>query len=149
MVHPLLVAGAAVSIGKLAYDHFRTHSHDELLKQTYNAVDNATDDSVAISAEHSVSDGEGTRDIEGIDGWPDMAVTGFGVSNLLIEVETAIALSKSPAEVIEQVEGFKKQGYRRVIVVQPDVVEAAEEVATEIGDTVHVTTPDGIVDLLY
>jgi len=148
MVHPLLVAGAAAGIGKLAYDHFRTYSHDELLEQTYNAVDAATDDSVAISTEHGVGDGAGTRDIEGIDGWPDMAVTGFGVSSLLIEVETATALNESSAEVIEQVKGFKMQGYSRVIVVQSDVVEAAKEVAAEIGGTVHVTTPDGVVDLL-
>lgn len=36
---------------------------------------------------------------------------------MLIEVETAGALEDRPGKVIEQVEGFKKQGYSRVIVV--------------------------------
>ncbi|WP_253739124.1 hypothetical protein [Halohasta salina] len=34
------------------------------------------------------------------------------------------------------------------IVVPGDAVAAAEELATEIGGTVHVTTPDGVADLL-
>ncbi|ATW88210.1 hypothetical protein halTADL_1440 [Halohasta litchfieldiae] len=122
--------------------------HDELLEQTYNAVDDATDDSVAIGAEHGVGDGEGTRDIDGINGWPDMAVTGFGVSSLLVEVESSDALAEKPEKVIEQVDGFQKNGYRRVIVVHSSLVDAAEELVDEINGKVHVKTPKRVIDLL-
>ena len=140
------VLGGAAVVGWLTSDS--EPEHDELLEQTYDAVDAATDDSVAISAEHGVGDGEGTRDIDEINGWPDMAVTGFGVSSLLIEVESADALAEKPGEVIEQVDGFRKSGYSRVIVVHSSVVDGAEELVAEIDGTVHVTTPDGVVDLL-
>jgi len=126
----------------------QTYDHDELLEAAYNAVDAATDESVAISSDHGVGNGKGIRSIDGIEGVPDMAVTGFGVPNLLIEVETPDALADRTADFIEQINGFQKQGYKRVLVVPSETTKAAAAVAEEIDGDVTVSTPSGVAELL-
>ncbi|ATW87992.1 hypothetical protein halTADL_1203 [Halohasta litchfieldiae] len=122
--------------------------HDELLEEAYNAVDSATDGSVAISSDHGVGNGEGIGSIDGIEGVPDMAVTSFGGPSLLVEVETPGALADRTADVIEQINGFQKQGYKRVLVVPSEATDAAVAVADDIGGKVTVSTPSGVAQLL-
>jgi len=80
--------------------------------EAYEAADAATNNSVAMSSDHCVGNGEGIGSIGGIEGVSDMAVTGFGVPNLLIEVETPDALADRTADVIGQINGFQEQSHK-------------------------------------
>jgi len=124
--------------------------HDDILEDTYAAIEAELDDDIETATDH----GEGEEDADGglavddIEGRPDLVISGFAVSNLIIEVETTDVIEKDQSHVIEQVSGFKKNGYTRVLVVPSDAVDTAEELVEEIDGTVHVRTPNSVVEMV-
>lgn len=147
MVHPVLIGGAIAVGGKLIADALdEPPEHDELLEDTYDAIEAAVDDELELPTDHGVGDDtDDTLSIDGIEGRPDLVLKGFEVRNTIIEVETADAIENRRGHVIEQIEGFRTNGYSRLLVVPDDAVEAAKELVEEIGGTVHVRTPGGVV----
>ena len=69
--------------------------------------------------------------------------------NLIIEVETTDVIENDQSHVINQVSGFKKNGYTRVLIVPADAVDAAEELVGEINGVVYVRTPSSVAELVY
>lgn len=125
-------------------------SHDELLEQTHKAVTAATDATVSVVADHGVgdSDTDGDLAVDGIEGRPDLVARAFDSANLIVEVETAQALADRTDHVAEQLDGFRKEGYRRVLVVPDMVTSAAETLVEDLEGEVTVSTPEQVAELL-
>ena len=150
MVHPLIIGGAAAIGGKIIVDALEEPpEHNDLLKQTYDTIESSVDSDIETPADHGVGEDDGgTLSIDGIEGRPDLVIKGFDIQNLIIEVETTNALEERPEEVINQVEGFRKQGYTRVLVVPKKSVEIAEGLAEEVSGKVQVKTPNSVGELV-
>ena len=125
-------------------------SHDELLEQTHRAVSSNTDTSVSIASGHGVGDDDSNGDlaVDGIEGRPDLVARAFDSANLIVEIETAQALANRTDHIADQLDGFRKEGYRRVLVVPEMVTSAADTLAEELEGEVTVATPDQVTELL-
>jgi len=124
--------------------------HDEILEQTHEAITAATDSTVSVVSDHGVGDDEPNGDlaVDGIEGRPDLVARAFDSANLIVEVETAEALANRTDHISEQLDGFRKEGYRRVLVVPEMVTSAADTLAEELEGEVTVATPDQVTELL-
>lgn len=148
MSYERLILGAAGVIGAAeAYRRWTTSKHDRLLKKAYKKASRAADDA-EVRAEHGIGGEEGNRDLDEIEGHPDLVVKGFSATNLIAEVETPDVLDNNPGHIIDQLEGYARQGYKRVLVVPSGATEAAKELCQDIEGDVVVSTPSGVADLV-
>lgn len=143
-----VAAGILAVIGGAAVlDHLSTSKHDRLLKKTYNTASWNTSSNTDVYTDHidpRKAAGNANGVVDGIEGIPDLVIHDFP-TNLIVEVEDAEGL-KRPQRVIDQLDGFSKQGAKRILVV-PDAEETltvGNEIAAEVDGTVTVETPKSL-----
>jgi len=128
--------------------------HNEVLRDTYYELDDATGDNAHIYIDHIDVDGdagnpEGT--ISDVDMVPDIVVVQQHAANLIIEVETVDGINDDPGHVVQQLNEFQTSGFKRLLVASEaevdDVFEWVEEVEDEglVEKEVTITTPERIV----
>lgn len=125
-------------------------SHDETVQATYDRLERAATRDATVYADH-IDDGPNPRgELDSVDHIPDIIVKAGSANNLIVEVETVDALREARVEARSQMRAFRKQGYRRVLVV-PSGQADDEAVTSFIEDSegvLNVATPKTIADLL-
>lgn len=71
---------------------------------------------------------ESTGRIDGINGEPDIISIDSTSANLIVEVETREAIAENGNHVLDQLQDYPTSGFKRVLVVPDDVVEACSQV---------------------
>ena len=161
-------AGAAVgaiggpigaTLGALAGYAFGSDesAHKETTRKTFYALKEAAPEA-NIYVDHVDPDGHAgsTRGaIDGLSHHPDIVLTGPpGRPNLIIEVETANGIGDDAEHAISQIEEFRVQGYKRVLVVPEkqleDVFEWVEECEDQglITGNLTLASPERVSKLL-
>ena len=131
-----------------AYRRWTTSKHDRLLKKAYKKAQRAVGDDAEVTAEHGIGGEKGNRDLDGIDGHPDLVIKGFSATNMIAEVETPDVIDNNPSHIIDQLEGYARQRYKRVLIVPSGATDAAKELCQDIDGKVVVSTPSGVADLV-
>jgi hypothetical protein len=124
--------------------------HDGLVKKTHKQLQQSAGESTSVYVDHhhySDSAAGNTRGLDlGINSIPDHVVQSPpGSPNLIVEVETSDSLD-SDAE--EQLEEFRLQGYKRVLVVPSSAADDAEAFVGDLDGQISVTTPSDVVELV-
>lgn len=144
-----LVSAAVVvsGIGYKLYEHATTSKHDRVLKKTYKRVSKNTSSEATIYADHIDVDAPNPKNVLAIDGVPDLILQGFTEPNLIVEVETEKSLNGTTRA---QLEGFRYQGFKTVLVIPPGDDDAAEGFLAEhdLDEVITLATPSGIANLI-
>lgn len=143
---PALAAVGAAAYGAVkGIEYLTTTEHDRALKKAYKVADKYTDSSATIFVDHVTDQPTPHGAVDGLTQVPDMVIRGNpDVPNVIVEVETADSLDRAYADARSQLEDFRTRGYRRLLVVPSDALEAAETLAGAVDGTVTVTTPKGL-----
>lgn len=154
MVWQYVAAASAAVVGYKLLDHVSTSSHDRTVKRTYKTLSRAAPADATVYADHITPGPNPESTVEGITGIPDVVVTSVEGNNLIIEVETAESLQERSAQVHEQLAGFGKRGYTRVLVV-PDSNHALaagtsflERRDDDLADSIQLATPRTVTEVL-
>lgn len=147
-------AGATVggAVGALLGSHER--KHNKTLREAYYQLREATGGEAKIYVDHidpTGAESGGTQNvIKAVSGAPDIVSIAQSYPNLIIEVETVEAIENNSAHVIQQLNDFQTQGFKRALVVPrievDEFVEWCEmhENNGNIRKEVTITTPSGI-----
>lgn len=152
MVHPALAAaGLAVGV-KVVDELFSDADHDTVVRDTFAELEREVPANANLYVDHIYDDKPNPRtglqkfDLEHV---PDIVVRSGAANNLIIEVETEDTLD---GEALDQLDEFRLQGYRRVLVVPDGNSEAVSEFEADLDDEVpgviNVATPDTVTELL-
>lgn len=143
----LVTAAVASGIGYKLYERATTSKHDRVLKKTYKTVSKNTSSEATIYAAHIDVDAPDPKNVLAIDGVPDLILQGFTEPNLVVEVETGKSLNGTTRA---QLEGFRYQGFKTVLVVPSGDVDAAEGFLAEhdLDEFITLATPSGIATLI-
>jgi len=108
--------------------------HDEVLRDTYQAVSSAATAESSIYVDHIDVDTAGNprSAAPGTAHIPDLVLTGFEDNNIVVEVETGDSLN---GDALDQLEDFSKPGYTRALVVPDSVVDDGIQFIEEYTDT--------------
>lgn len=127
--------------------------HNEVLRDTYYALDEATADEAYIYVDHIDVDGDDGNPegvISDVEMVPDIVVVHQNGANLVIEVETIDGINDDPQHAVDQLNDFQTSGFKRLLVAShaeaQDVVEWVENAEDEdhIEEEVTITTPEGV-----
>jgi len=150
MALPALVGAAAVAtVGWKVLSGPK--GHDGLVKKTHKQLQQSAGESTNIYVDyhHYTSDtaAGNTRGLDlGINSIPDHVVLSPpGSPNLIVEVETSESLN---GDAKEQLEEFRLQGYKRVLVVPSSATDDAEAFAGDLKGEITVTTPSDVEELV-
>lgn len=151
---PGALAGGA--IGSLLGS--REKKHNGALRETVYNLQKATDGEPRFYVDHIDPDGaeeRGPRNlVDDLTMEPDLVMIGQRYPNLIIEVETVAAIRENPGHVLDQLNDFRTQGFKRVLVVPEDdlneVMEWLEyqERENNIYSEVTVSTPERVIGVL-
>jgi len=127
--------------------------HNEVLRETYYGIDEATGEDARIYIDHIGVDGDAGNPegvISNVEMVPDIVVVQQHGANLVIEVETIDGIKDDPGHVVQQLNEFQTQGFKRLVVASEaeydDVLEWIEEAEDEdlIEQEVTIATPERI-----
>lgn len=136
-----------IVVAKLAYDVLSRTTHDEVVERTYEHLRETAGPDATIEVdlpEGAVPGADGSPDRIGRHR-PDLVLKGFDVPNAYVEVKVGEDLTPR-AEM--QLEAYRRGSYKRVLVVPEAVVPEAERFAERVEGTVHVTTPEGVEEVV-
>lgn len=129
--------------------------HDTVVENTYDALEGQLPADANIYADHLShrSEIDNPRgEVEDLTHVPDVVVKAGSVNSLLIEVETGKSLAEKGADAKEQLDDFRKSGYRCVLVVPEDAATLEGNDTHVEGfdqlEGVYVRTPSTVADLL-
>jgi len=107
--------------------------HDDVLKDTYQAVSQAAAADSSLYVDHIDVDAAGNprSATPGTDHVPDLVLTGFADNSIVVEVETGDSLN---GDALDQLEDFSKPGYTRALVVPDSVVDDGIQFIEEYTD---------------
>lgn len=109
--------------------------HGETIRHAYYEIREAASASTKLSVDHINPDGAETGSpeniIDDINGVPDIVVVDSTSANLIVEVETPESLKSEPRHIVEQLDDFRTQGFKRVLVVSDGVIYQVGEWAEE------------------
>jgi hypothetical protein len=120
-------------IGGLVGGAFGSHEerHQELIRQTHYTLSEQTSENATHYVDHIDPDGcepGNTQNVlDGVDGKPDLIVTDPGNMNLIIEAETWNGIQNDQQHALEQLEDFRKRGYKRLLVTPEEDIEQVTE----------------------
>jgi len=147
----LAIAGTVAAVAVLDRLSSTEKDHDDVLEDTYQAVESAAASRSSIYVDHINVDADGNprSALPGEDHILDLVLTGFADNNLVVEVETADTLDQTA---LDQLADFSTKGYRRVLVVPDGAVDDGaqllEDTATGDRERVVVCGPTDVADLL-
>ena len=125
-------------IGGLIGGAFGSHEerHQEVIRQTHYTLLEQTSENATHYVDHIDPDGSepgNTQNVlDGVNGKPDLIVTDPGNMNLIIEAETWPGIQDDEQHALEQLEDFRKRGYKRLLVApEEDIEEVTEWVETQ------------------
>lgn len=132
--------------------------HNKTLRETYYQLHEATDGEATYYVDHIEPKGAepgGTQNvITGVSGAPDIVCIAQRYSNLVVEVETVEAIENNSSHVIQQLNDFQTQGFKRALVVPESEVDDFKEWCEtheqngDIKQEVLISTPEAIGALL-
>lgn len=124
-------AGAVVGATIGGWLFGRESDHNDTLRKTFSAVMEATSDDAHLYVSHIDPGGaEPTSPqgvIDGVNGEPDIISIDSTSANLIVEVETMEAIAENGSHALGQLQDYRTSGFKRVLVVPEDEVEAAVE----------------------
>ncbi|WP_135306302.1 hypothetical protein [Haloarcula amylovorans] len=147
----LAIAGTVAAAYVLNRLSKSDRDHDDVLEETYHAVEAAVSTNASIYVDHIDVDAEGnTRSATpGNDHVPDLVVKSFADNNIVVEVETGDSLD---GDALDQLEDFAKPGYTRVLVVPDSAVDDGVHLIEEFTDgsteNIVVCGPSDVAKLL-
>ncbi|MFC3476292.1 hypothetical protein [Halobacterium litoreum] len=98
-------------------------------------------------------DGNTRNVLSAIDGDPDLIYSDVGgpTGSMIVEVETAEALTTQKSHVLEQLEDYRLSGYQTVLAMPAGQKEVAEEFVEEndVRDPIYVVEARAIGEFLY
>lgn len=124
--------------------------HDETVQATVDELEAVAPADATVYADHIDGVPNPRGEVDGLTHVPDVVVKAGSTNSLIIEIETVDSLREAQAEARSQVRDFRKQGYRRVLVV-PSGQADDETVTSFVEDSegvLNVATPKTIADLL-
>lgn len=127
--------------------------HDETIQRTYDILEKNVPTDATVYADH-IADGPNPRgELDGVNHVPDVIVKSRRANCLIIEVETAASLSANYSKARTQVQGLRKRGYRRVLLVPSgettsDPVRSFVEEFDSLDGELYLATPDSVCNLL-
>lgn len=150
MPHPVLVAVAA---GGFAYALLKSEkSHDQIVEEVYENLRYEAPSSASLYVDHVREDVPNPRtalEDHDLDHVPDVVCTSMVTSNLIVEVETEDTLDD---DALSQLNEFRLQGYRRVLVVPNGDSETVSKFERRLNDEIPgkitVATPEKVPELL-
>lgn len=124
-------AGAVVGATVGGWLFGRESDHNDTLRKTFSAVEEATSDSAHLYVSHIDPDGAETTSPQGViddvEGEPDIISIDSTSANLIVEVETMKAIADNGDHALGQLNDYRTSGFKRVLVVPEDEIEAAVE----------------------
>jgi len=124
-------AGAVVGATLGGWLFGQESNHNDTLRKTFTALKEATSDDAHLYVSHIDPDGaESTSPqgvIEGVTGEPDIISIDSTTANLIVEVETMEAIAENGSHTLDQLQDYRTSGFKRVLAVPEDEVEAAVE----------------------
>lgn len=134
-------------------------AHNEALRDAAYTIKDAADEHGTLYVDHIEPDGSeagGTRKVlQELSMDPDLIFNSpVGYSNLIIEVETMDAIKNNPGHVLEQLDDFRVQGFRRVLVAPDDEIDdvsgwvEAMRRDDEIAGTLNIAGPTDVGELI-
>ncbi len=130
LVGGVLGGPVGATVGGALGGAFGSHEekHQAVLRETHSTLLEQTSHSAKLYIDHINPDGAepgNTQNVlEGVDGKPDLIVTDPHTKNLIVEVETWEGIQDDPEHALNQLEDFRKQGYKRLLVVPEDEIES-------------------------
>lgn len=105
--------------------------HEKIVRETHYTLAEQTSSVAKLYVDHIDPDGAepgNTQNVlDGVNGKPDIIVTDPVTKNLIIEVETWKGILDDQQHALEQLEDFRKRGYKRLLVVpEEDIPETIE-----------------------
>lgn len=109
----------------------RESDHNDTLRKTFSAVKEATSDDAHLYVSHINPDGAALTSPQGviddINGEPDLISIDSTSANLIVEVETMEAIDENGSHALDQLQEYPTPGFKRVLVVPEEEVDAAVE----------------------
>jgi len=150
--------GATIGGAIGVYLGSQEQKHHETLRDTHSHLHEATERAATIYVDHIQPNGAkpgGTKGvITAVSGAPDIICIAHRYSNLIVEVETVEAIQNNPNHVIEQLNEFHTQGFKRVLVVPnsevDELIEWCEihELRGDINQEAILSTPNSVRSVL-
>ena len=151
-------AGAVVGATIGGWLFGRESDHNDTLRKTFSAVKESTSDDAHLYVSHIDPAGaESTSPqgvIDGVNGEPDLISIDSTSANLIVEVETMKAIAENGSHALDQLQDYRTSGFKRVLVVPEDEIEAAVEWVEAHEDqgtlegSITVASPERIANVL-